>query len=92
VSSGEGIMKRVARWRTRIKHLDNNTSCIGREVIDIPRSMPMAPSYTSSAILSCLKGLWWKGKKDEEEKKKNVGFQERKFSHSDFVSDAALKE
>lgn len=54
--------------------------------------MPMAPSYTSSAILSCLKGLWWKGKKDVEEKKKNVGFQERKFSHSDFESGAALKE
>jgi hypothetical protein len=33
VSSGEGIMKRVTRWRrTRIKHIDNNTSRIKRKV------------------------------------------------------------
>jgi hypothetical protein len=35
--------------------------------------------------------LWWKREeRDEEERKKNVGFQERKFSHIDF--ERALKE
>lgn len=31
-----------------------------------------------------------KGREDEEERRKNVGFQERKFSHIDF--ERALKE